>query len=109
MPYSDKSYNLRIELDQKACELSPEQIEKMESALDRLRKLVQRVKAFRARMEHDSELAKQTEGTHQQVTPESDFDQAEIEAAVEQLDYARFRQFTSMFEGSLRRRAGRWL
>jgi ribosome-associated translation inhibitor RaiA len=37
MQYSDQSYNLRIELDTKQCELSPAEIEKIESALDPLR------------------------------------------------------------------------
>jgi len=37
MKYSDQSYNLRIELDTKQCELSPAEIEKIESALDILR------------------------------------------------------------------------
>jgi ribosome-associated translation inhibitor RaiA len=37
MKYSDQSYNLRIELDTKQCELTPAEIEKIESALDILR------------------------------------------------------------------------
>jgi ribosome-associated translation inhibitor RaiA len=41
MPYSDQSYNLRIELDEKGCELSAEQIEKMEATLTTLRKLTE--------------------------------------------------------------------
>ena len=42
MTFSDKSYNLRIEFDQKGCELSQGQIEKMESVLETLRKLVEK-------------------------------------------------------------------
>jgi ribosome-associated translation inhibitor RaiA len=37
MKYSDQSYNLRIELDTKQCELTPAEIEKIENALDILR------------------------------------------------------------------------
>jgi ribosome-associated translation inhibitor RaiA len=37
MQFSDQSYNLRIELDTKQCELSPADIEKIEDALDILR------------------------------------------------------------------------
>jgi ribosome-associated translation inhibitor RaiA len=37
MKYSDQSYNLRIELDAKQCELTPAEIEKIEGALDLLR------------------------------------------------------------------------
>ena len=41
MPFSDESYNLRIELDTKGCELSAAQIEEMEDDLDTLRVLVE--------------------------------------------------------------------
>jgi ribosome-associated translation inhibitor RaiA len=41
MPFSDESYDLRIELDQQGCELSADQIERMETALHTLRKLTQ--------------------------------------------------------------------
>ena len=40
MKYSDESYNLRIELDTKECELSSIEIEKMEESLRSLRQLV---------------------------------------------------------------------
>lgn len=40
MSYSDESYNLRIELDTKGCELSPQEIEAMELDLDTLQALV---------------------------------------------------------------------
>lgn len=41
MRYSDQSYNLRIELDTKNCDCSPELIEEMETALSPLRKPVE--------------------------------------------------------------------
>lgn len=41
MPFSDESYNLRIELDTKGCDLSPAEIEKMEDGLHTLRELVE--------------------------------------------------------------------
>lgn len=40
MEYSDRSYNLRIELDTKDCELTADQIQKMEEGLDPLARLV---------------------------------------------------------------------
>jgi ribosome-associated translation inhibitor RaiA len=40
MPYSDESYNLRIELDTKGCELDAGEIARMEEDLDTLRNLV---------------------------------------------------------------------
>jgi len=164
MRFSDESYNLRIELDQKGCKVSADQIEKMESMLDTLRKLtepfpvsnlyvdvifhkpsqdyhikislalpgktlftgdrdstvlpafercvrklVQKVSAYKSRMGRDSELARQTEGTHQMVKPTGDFDLAAIELAVAEGDYPQFRNQLDMFDGSLRQRVGRWL
>jgi ribosome-associated translation inhibitor RaiA len=164
MTYSDQSYDLRIELDQKHCELSADQIAKLEDTLDTLRplvksfpvsnlyvtviyhqpshdyhvktslalsgktlftgdrdesvqpafercvdKLTHKVQAYKARMKGDAELARQTEGTHQQVTPSDEFDVAQIEAAVRDQDYGRFRRVTAMFESPLRQRIGRWL
>ena len=41
MPFSDESYNLRIELDTKSCDLSADEISKMEDGLETLRRLVQ--------------------------------------------------------------------
>jgi ribosome-associated translation inhibitor RaiA len=40
MRYSDESYNLRIELDTKGCELNADQIERLEDGLHTLRNLV---------------------------------------------------------------------
>ncbi len=164
MSFSDESYNLRIELDQKGCELTADQIERMEESLDTLRKLVERfpvsnlyitvihhersadyhvktslaltgktlftgdrdddalpafdrcvrklvqkVRAYRAKMEQDEELAKQAAGTHQMVAPTSEFDLEQIEQAVQEMDYPRFRQSLLAFETPLRERIGRWL
>ncbi len=164
MTYSDQSYNLRIELDQKGCELAAADIEKMESTLDTLRKLVERfpvsnlyitvvrhakpqdfhvktslalpgrtlftgdrdvdvhsafdrctgkliqkVKSFKATMEKDAELTKQAEGTHQIVSPSGQLDLDELQQAIDEMDYVRFRQSLSGFEASLRQRVGRWL
>ncbi|MCA9156156.1 MAG: hypothetical protein KDA38_15295, partial [Planctomycetales bacterium] len=41
MKFSDTSYNLRIELDTKHCELSPPEFEKLERGLEPLRKPVE--------------------------------------------------------------------
>jgi ribosome-associated translation inhibitor RaiA len=41
MTFSDESYNLRIELDTKGCELSASEVEDMEEDLDTLRDLVE--------------------------------------------------------------------
>jgi hypothetical protein len=74
-----------------------------------IRKLVQKVRSFKARMQKDSELAKQAEGTHQMVTPSVEFDISEIQTAFDDQDYFRFRQSLYAFDGSLRQRVGRWL
>ena len=164
MTFSDESYNLRIEFDQKGCELAQSQIEKMETSLGTLRKLVeafpvsnlyitvvhhdpskdyhvktslalsgktlftgdrdvdvhpafercirklvQKVRTYKKRMSQDSELAKLAEGTHQLVKPSAELDLAKIQSAVDEQDYAGFRQTLDMFDSSLRQRVGRWL
>jgi len=54
MKFSDQSYNLRIELDTKNFELSPAEINKMESALDPLREPIEKfpVSALYLTIEH---------------------------------------------------------
>jgi ribosome-associated translation inhibitor RaiA len=74
-----------------------------------MRKLAHKVTAYKARMNEDSEIAKQVEGTHQLVTPSDVLDLPAIEAAIDGQDYFRFRRCFEKFEGSLRRRVGRWL
>jgi ribosome-associated translation inhibitor RaiA len=74
-----------------------------------VRKLVKKVAAYKERMGHQSELAKQVAGTHQTVDSASDFDIAAIEHAVAEGDYRKFRSNLAMFEGSLRARVGRWI
>ncbi len=164
MSFSDESYDLRIELDQKGCELQPAQIEKMESMLDTLRKitepfpvanlyidvifhhssqdyhvktslalpgktlftgergddaltafescvrkLVHKVTAFKARMAHKAESAKQAAGTHPIVEPSAEFDLAAIETAVEEGEYEKFRDLLDVFDSTMRQRIRQWL
>ncbi len=164
MKFSDESYNLRIELDTKGCELTPAEIEDMETTLDTLRnvverfpvsnlyitivryprtgdfhvktslalpgktlfigdrddgaqpafdrcvrKLVKKVTSYIARMQGTSEIAKHTGGTHHVVAPTDQLNLEEIQAAIDDDDYLRFRKALMPFEEPMRKRIGRWL
>ena len=54
MTYSDQTYDLRIELDTKDCELTADEIQRMERALDPLRKPVEKfpVRSLYVTIEH---------------------------------------------------------
>jgi ribosome-associated translation inhibitor RaiA len=164
MSYSDQSYNLRIELDTKQCELSRAQIARMEDALEPLSrltksfpvsdlyvtvihhsrpgdyhvktslilpgrtlftgerhrevypayeqcidKLVRKVTAYKAKLGRDGEQSKVEQGTRQEIVATQNPDREAIEQAVENYDYAAFRELTAMFEEPVRKRAGRWV
>ena len=164
MPFSDESYNLRIELDTKHCELSADEIAKMESALDPLsrlvrdfpvrdlyvtvihhprskdfhvktalvlpgrtlftgdrdhqmypayercvRKLVNKMEAYKTQLEKSSEIAKHEKGTHQDVVPTQVPDIDLLVSAVQEGDYRQFRRATYVYDESVRKRVGRWV
>lgn len=164
MPFSDQSYNLRIQLDTKHCDLSADEIAKMESALDPLaravkdfpvrdlyvtvihhprsrdfhvktslvlpsrtlftgdrdyqmypayerclRKLVNKIEAYKTQLEKSPEISKHEKGTHQEVTPTQVPDIERVEQAVRDGDYRRFRRETHVYDESVRKRAGRWV
>ena len=164
MPFSDTSYNLRIELDTKNCELSPGQIDKLERGLAPLRKpvekfpvsslyitvnfhprsnsyrvktalalsgrtlttgdldeqvypayercvrkLVKKVLAYEANLGAEAELRKHQKGTYQDVTAQQEADPSAVQEAVDEGDYTAFRNDTSMYEGPVRLRIGRWV
>ena len=164
MPYSDESYNLRIELDTKHCDLSADEIAKMESALDPLarvvrdfpvrdlyvtvihhprskdfhvktalvlpsrtlftgdrdyqmypayercvRKLVNKMEAYKTQLEKSSEISKHEKGTHQDVMPTQIPDVELLQKAVRDADYRQFRRATYVYEESVRKRVGRWV
>ncbi|REJ82687.1 MAG: hypothetical protein DWQ34_24135 [Planctomycetota bacterium] len=164
MPYSDETYNLRIELDTKHCSLSAEQISKMEGALQALHratqsfpvsdlyvtvihhprsgdfhvklalvlpgrtlftgerhrdsyaaykqcvdKLLRKVIAYKQDLDNASERSKQIKGTHQEIIPTQIPDHDDLRRAVDEGDYARFRNGMLMYEEPVRKRIGRWV
>ena len=80
-------------------------------AFDRcVRKLVQKVRAHRERMDtHDGDRGKFAEGTHQTVEPDFAPDLNALERALAGDSYAAFRKEMSGFDRPLRDRAGRWV
>ena len=164
MRFADESYNLRIELDTKHCELSQAELEKMEDALDPLRepvrhfpvsdfyitiahhrtpndyhvrtslvlpgrtlftgerdinpvtafsrcvrKLVSKLQAYKANLSAKPEREKVQEGTIQEVVPDAEPDVGQLRNAILEGDYAAFRRATYVYEGTVRKRAGRWI
>ena len=75
-----------------------------------VRKLVQKLKAYKNRMEtHDNQRARYAEGAVQEVAPDVAPELQALENAVEARDYPAFRNEMSGFDGSLRDRVGRWV
>ena len=164
MLFSDNAYNLRIELDSKNCELSPEELEKMTDGLAPLReplrnfpvsdlyitvefhspsqdyhvktslvltgrtlftgdddheiypafhrcvrKLISKVDAYKNSLGGNSEISKQHKGTHHDVVPDWEPDGEVLQRALDEQDYAAFREALYVYEEPLRKRAGRWI
>ncbi len=74
-----------------------------------VRKLVKKVETYKRRMSGDAEKAKLAGGTHHRLEPTRELDIAALNHAVENNDYARFRQAVDMFEEGLTVRIGRWI
>lgn len=72
-------------------------------------KLVQKLTAYKERLSDADDVAKHTQGTRHDVVARQLVDGEELQHAVEQGDYPRFRQLTYPYEESLRKRAGRWI
>lgn len=73
------------------------------------RKLVRRVEQYKEELSNVEEREKFAKGTYQTVIPNREPDAAAIESAIARGDYATFRKETYMFEGDVRKRAGRWV
>lgn len=164
MPFSDESYNLRITLDTKHFDCTPQQIAYLEEKLDTLRKLVepfpvsdlyinvafhgrnnqyrvttslvlpgrtlatgdadsglevaydrcirklvQRVEAYKDALAQKPEQARQVEGTHHDLVPSQEPDSRAIEKAVNEADYKAFRRAMYPYEDALHDRIGRYV
>ncbi len=162
--FRDESYNLRIELDSKHSDVTPDMIKKMETGLNPLRelvkdfpisdlyitiikhprssdyhvklalvltgktlftgerhelmypafercvrKLVQKVRAYKESLEDAEERSKHEKGTYQDVQPDFGPDMDQLEKAVQAGDYNDFRVALFGYEEPVRKRVGRWL
>lgn len=74
-----------------------------------LHNLTRELVEYKGRLGQEEERHKTQQGTHQRLEPDTDPDMAKLEKAVEEGDYAAFREATLGFEEPLRRRVGRWL
>jgi ribosome-associated translation inhibitor RaiA len=65
--------------------------------------------AYKDRLGRVKERQKAEKGTHQDLQPSNDLDQAAVDAAVTGGDYSSFRAATFPFEEGVRKRVGRWV
>jgi ribosome-associated translation inhibitor RaiA len=72
-------------------------------------KLLRKVNAYKRNLDSEEEKSKQAAGTHHVVDSSMEIDTAELEAARDQHDYARFRKGLDGFTASLTERIGRWV
>jgi ribosome-associated translation inhibitor RaiA len=82
----------------------------MQPALQRsIRKLVNQLQTYKENLANRPETLKQRGGTRQEVAPTQEPDDASLRAAIDNADYAAFRQAMYVYEEGLRKRAGRWI
>lgn len=75
-----------------------------------VRKLIQRVEAYKDRLSSKPEQSKQEKGTHQTVLPTAlPPEQQALDRAVGEGDYRAFRESLLVYEEPLRKRVGRWV
>jgi hypothetical protein len=74
-----------------------------------VRRLIKKVEAYKEKLGNKPVYEKQAEGTLHDVQPLFAPDNAELEQAVEGLDYARFRDLLAVYDESLEKRIGRWI
>lgn len=74
-----------------------------------VRKLMHKVTAYKERLENKPVYEKEAQGTLHDVRPAMEPDPQELEEAVADLDYVRFRKALAVYEESLEARVGRWV
>jgi hypothetical protein len=72
-------------------------------------KLVNKVNSYKCELSNQTEVAKNEKGTRQQVRPTTDPDPRTLGVAVDQGDYAAFRQSLLGYDEPVRQRVGRWI
>lgn len=84
--------------------------ENLYTAFERcIRKLMQKLEAYKSSLSAEEAVAKAQKGTHQDVTPSYTVSDDQIMQAVENDDYGAFRRATYSYEEALRKRVGRWI
>ena len=84
--------------------------EVLDPALERcVRKLIERVEAYKESLAAKEDIQKVRKGTHQQVIPETEPDGQLLVASVREGKYPAFRAACAPYEDPLRRRVGRWI
>jgi ribosome-associated translation inhibitor RaiA len=74
-----------------------------------VRKLVNKVRAFKDRLGNKAAYAKESQGTRHVVHPAMEPSAAELSRAVEELDYLKFRNVLGVYDEAIEKRAGRWI
>jgi hypothetical protein len=74
-----------------------------------VRKLMHKVTAYKERLENKEVYEKEAKGTLHDVRPAMEPDPSEVENAVQDLDYVRFRKALAVYDESLEGRVGRWV
>jgi len=74
-----------------------------------VRKLMQRITAYKERLANKPTYHKEAVGTIHAVRPSMEPEIAEVQKAVEELDYAAFRRALGVYEEAIEKRVGRWI
>lgn len=74
-----------------------------------LRKLLNKLTAYKEKLSNKPEFSKEAQGTLHSVTPSMEPDGQRVDQAVRDLDYAAFRSALAVYEESLEARVGRWV
>lgn len=74
-----------------------------------VRKLVQRVTAFKEKLSNKPLYSKEAQGTVQHVRPTMEPELTEVQKAVDELDYAAFRRSLYVYDEAVEKRVGRWI
>jgi ribosome-associated translation inhibitor RaiA len=74
-----------------------------------IRRLIDKVRAFKDQLGHVPQRQKEAEGTMHEIVPSMPPDAQAIDRAVSQLDYGAFRAAMVVYEEALEKRVGRWI
>lgn len=74
-----------------------------------VRRLLQKVTAYKEKLSNKPTYTKEQEGTFHQIHPSMPPDMDAVKNALEEQDYAAFREAMSVYDESVEKRAGRWI